>query len=344
MPTERPPGSRSAMGRDRRSGGVAPRRDERAAARGRQPAVARAGRRRRQRGVHDPPAAGARGATATPASRSRCSCNRPFVDAYPDLVDSFPTVVCPLSGRSKPCGSRPKRPGWPERPGGTVSICCTTPAARFPLLRATPSLVTIHDLQPLFMPANFSDAKPATCGCGCGRPRSARASSSRSPTTHAERSSACSVCPSTAPRSCRPATRRPSCRSPSAIPRADYRLDRPFFLYPGDHLPAQEPSDAAFGRSPARWTKGVDALLVLTASADVVEDSMLALIDSLGIRDRVPQARARAARRSRLDVPQRPGADVPLAVRGVRLARARGDGQRLPRDRGRRHCASRGRR
>src|SRR5438128_1465060 len=84
---------------------------------------------------------------------------RPFADAYPDLVQAVPTVVCPIGGRSKAVrilaeGSwlavqaRRHRIDVLHHAGGTV-----------PLLRATPSLLTIHDLQPLLLPDNFSRAK-----------------------------------------------------------------------------------------------------------------------------------------------------------------------------------------
>jgi len=86
---------------------------------------------------------------------------RPFVEAYPDLVDAFPTEMCPISGRSKAvriaaettwllAQARRRRIDLLHHAGGTL-----------PLLRATPSLVSIHDLQPLLMPDNFSGIKQA---------------------------------------------------------------------------------------------------------------------------------------------------------------------------------------
>jgi alpha-1,3-rhamnosyl/mannosyltransferase len=86
---------------------------------------------------------------------------RPFVDAYPDLVSAYPTVVCPISGNSKAIriaaeatwlalGARRRRVDLMHHAGGTI-----------PLLRTTPSLLTIHDLQPLLLPDNFSRAKQA---------------------------------------------------------------------------------------------------------------------------------------------------------------------------------------
>jgi glycosyltransferase involved in cell wall biosynthesis len=84
---------------------------------------------------------------------------RPFVDEYPDLVAAYSTVVCPISGRSKAIRiaaeaswlavqGRRRRIDVMHHAGGTI-----------PLVRATPSMLTIHDLQPLLLPDNFSRAK-----------------------------------------------------------------------------------------------------------------------------------------------------------------------------------------
>jgi alpha-1,3-rhamnosyl/mannosyltransferase len=86
---------------------------------------------------------------------------RPFVEAYPALVAAYPTVVCPISGGSKTIRilaeatwlavqARRHRVDLMHHAGGTI-----------PLLRASPSLLTIHDLQPLLLPDNFSRAKQA---------------------------------------------------------------------------------------------------------------------------------------------------------------------------------------
>jgi alpha-1,3-rhamnosyl/mannosyltransferase len=84
---------------------------------------------------------------------------RPFVDAYPELVAAYPTVVCPISGDSKliriaaeatwlAVQGRRRKVDLMHHAGGTI-----------PLLRSQPSMVTIHDLQPLLLPDNFSRAK-----------------------------------------------------------------------------------------------------------------------------------------------------------------------------------------
>jgi alpha-1,3-rhamnosyl/mannosyltransferase len=85
--------------------------------------------------------------------------NRPFAEAYPELVAAFPTYVCPVIERSKLLRIaaeatwllvQAKRRGLDvlHHAGGTI-----------PLLRMTPAVTTIHDLQPLLLPDNFSLAK-----------------------------------------------------------------------------------------------------------------------------------------------------------------------------------------
>ncbi|MEY2405643.1 MAG: hypothetical protein QOG39_559 [Acidimicrobiaceae bacterium] len=85
--------------------------------------------------------------------------NRPFAETYPELVAAFPTYVCPVVERSKLLRIaaeatwllvQAKRRGIDvlHHAGGTI-----------PLLRMTPAVTTIHDLQPLLLPDNFSLAK-----------------------------------------------------------------------------------------------------------------------------------------------------------------------------------------
>jgi alpha-1,3-rhamnosyl/mannosyltransferase len=85
--------------------------------------------------------------------------NRPFAETYPELVAAFPTYVCPVIERSKLLRIaaeatwllvQAKRRGIDvlHHAGGTI-----------PLLRMTAAVTTIHDLQPLLLPDNFSLAK-----------------------------------------------------------------------------------------------------------------------------------------------------------------------------------------
>jgi alpha-1,3-rhamnosyl/mannosyltransferase len=80
-------------------------------------------------------------------------------DVYPELTSSFETVVAPLSGQSKSVrvaaentwlavAARRRRIELLHHLGGIM-----------PFIRTAPSMVTIHDLQPLAMPAHFSAVK-----------------------------------------------------------------------------------------------------------------------------------------------------------------------------------------
>jgi alpha-1,3-rhamnosyl/mannosyltransferase len=74
--------------------------------------------------------------------------------------------------------------------------------------------------------------------------------------------------------------------APVGDPRTRYKLDRPFFLYPAITYPHK--NHLTLVRAFAEVTaKGADTLLVLTHRPDAMEAEMLALIDALGLRDRV---------------------------------------------------------
>jgi len=87
--------------------------------------------------------------------------NRELQRAHPDLLASFPTVIGPLSGESRARRvvteatwlarqARAERLDLLHHLGGTM-----------PVVRSTPGLVTIHDLQPFAFPEHFSRVKRA---------------------------------------------------------------------------------------------------------------------------------------------------------------------------------------
>ena len=211
---------------------------------------------------------------------------RPFVDAYPELVKAFRTVVCPISGRSKGlrvaaestwllAQARRYRADLMHHAGGTV-----------PLLRATPSVVTIHDLQPLLMPANFSDLKvrylrhrlPASV-------EHARLIVSPSDFSRRTIEDLFGVPGERTVTISSGYTARVA-EAPLGDPRAQYRLHRPFFLYPA--ITYRHKNHVTLVRAFAEVTaKGADTLLVLTHRPDNMEDELLGLVDALGLRDRV---------------------------------------------------------
>lgn len=81
--------------------------------------------------------------------------------AYPELVDAFETVVAPTSGRRK--GFRVAvESTWLAREAVRRRIALLHHLGGImPIVRTVPSMVTIHDLQPLALPAHFSLAKRA---------------------------------------------------------------------------------------------------------------------------------------------------------------------------------------
>jgi alpha-1,3-rhamnosyl/mannosyltransferase len=211
---------------------------------------------------------------------------RPFVDAYPALVDAFPTAICPVSGRAKGvriaaeatwllAQARRRRIDLLHHAGGTL-----------PLLRATPSLVSIHDLQPLLMPDNFSGLKQAYLRRRLP-PSAARARLVVSPSDYSRRTvvGVLDVMPD------RTAVVPPGytvriAEQPVGDPQQTYALDRPFFLYPAITYPHKNHLTLvrAFGDVVA---KGSDTLLVLTHRADTMEAEVLDVAESLGVRERI---------------------------------------------------------
>jgi alpha-1,3-rhamnosyl/mannosyltransferase len=211
---------------------------------------------------------------------------RPYADAYPELIRSFPTFVCPISGHSKGvriaaestwllARVRRHRVDLVHHAGGTI-----------PLLRAAPSVLTIHDLQPLLMPGNFSDLKVRYLR----RRLPASVKHARlivSPSEFSRRTIVDLLgVPSERTVTVPSGYTASLAEAPIGDPRARYRLDGPFFLYPAITYPHK--NHVTLVRAFAEVTaNGADALLVLTHRPDTMERDVLRLADALGVRDRV---------------------------------------------------------
>ncbi len=207
---------------------------------------------------------------------------RPFVDAYPELADGVPTVVCPLSGSSKALRvaaeatwlaveARRRRIDLLHHAGGTI-----------PLLRLTPSLLTIHDLQPLLLPDNFSRVKQAYLRWRL--PPSAR--KSRLVVTLTEYTRRTIVerlgVPAARIDLVRPGYTAALAEGADGDPRADYEIDGPFFLYPAITYPHK--NHDVLVRAFARVVEErPDALLVLTHRGAQMESHVRELIRTLGV-------------------------------------------------------------
>lgn len=86
----------------------------------------------------------------------------PFVEAHPDLVESFPTVVLDLDGRKK-AQRVAAEATWLAREARRAGIELLHHAGGVippgPGISRVPAVLTIHDLQPLVQPENFSAVK-----------------------------------------------------------------------------------------------------------------------------------------------------------------------------------------
>jgi len=84
---------------------------------------------------------------------------RQFPDVHPDLAERFRTVVAPIDGSNKPLRVLAEST-WLARQLARERIDVVHHAGgRVPLVSRVPAVVTIHDLQPLDMPDNFSKLK-----------------------------------------------------------------------------------------------------------------------------------------------------------------------------------------
>jgi alpha-1,3-rhamnosyl/mannosyltransferase len=211
---------------------------------------------------------------------------RPFVDTYPELVDAFPTVVCPINGRSKAMrivaeaswlAVQARRRGVDvlHHAGGTI-----------PLLRTTPSMLTVHDLQPLVLPDNFSHLKQWYLRWRL--PPSVRKARLLATLTAYTRTAIVrrlnvsvddiDLIP--------PGYTAALDEDPDGDPAQRYELDGPFFLYPAITYPHK--NHEVLLRAFAEVVKvRPDALLVLTHRDAQMEPFLTDLAVSLGVAHRV---------------------------------------------------------
>jgi glycosyltransferase involved in cell wall biosynthesis len=211
---------------------------------------------------------------------------RPFVDEYAELVDRVPTVVCPVTGRNK--GLRiAAEATWLAYEARRRNIDLMHHAAgTLPLLRATPSIVTIHDLQPLLLPQNFSRVKQAYLRLRQA-PSARRARLVLTLTEYTRRTivDVLGVPPDhvlLVP----PGYTAAIEETPEGDPASTYDITGPFFLYPA--ITYVHKNHATLVRAFARvLEKRHDALLVLTHRGDEAEDTVQQLIDALGVRPNV---------------------------------------------------------
>jgi alpha-1,3-rhamnosyl/mannosyltransferase len=83
----------------------------------------------------------------------------PFVEAHPDLVDRFPAQVAPLAGTSKVRRVLSDQTWLADRAVDLGADVVHHAGGVVPLRHPGRIVLTVHDLQPLDLPANFSLAK-----------------------------------------------------------------------------------------------------------------------------------------------------------------------------------------
>jgi glycosyltransferase involved in cell wall biosynthesis len=226
-----------------------------------------------------------------------------FGHAYPELAKAFPTRLVPLTGRLKPLRVAAENTWLPREVRGKVDIMHHMGGV-VPLAPGGPSLVTLHDLQPFDLPDNFGPAKRAYLQRSIPRTvRHARLVLTASEFVRrgvVERFGVPDDHVRVTPWGVGP----PSSEVSLAEVQARYGLPRRWFVYPAftwwhkDHALAVR----AFATLAAREH---DVVLVLTGGEGPAEQSVMELVDSLGLRGRV--------RRTGL-IPRR---DVLAIVRGA---------------------------
>ena len=207
-----------------------------------------------------------------------------FQAAHPHLADAFPTVVAPVDGSSKGRRVLAESTWLARRARAARMVLMHHGGGTIPPVRTVPPMVTIHDVQPLMMPANFSPAKHRYLRWRL--PASARRARLVVTLTEHARSTVIDlgappervvvVPPGFTPR---------QSEEPEGDPATAFDLDRPFFLFPAITYPHK--NHLVLLRAFARVARDHDTLLVLTGGEARQEDVLRAEIAALGIGERV---------------------------------------------------------
>ncbi len=214
-----------------------------------------------------------------------------FAEAHPDLVAAYPTVTAPLNGRNKA-----ERVGaeatWLAREAGRRHIDLLHHAGGVippgPAVGRFPAALTIHDLQPLLLPENFSAVKRRWLATML--PRSARRA--RVVLTPSEPTSR-SVVEVLGVAADRVRTVPHGVVAPTQVPagrlleaRQRYRLGPDLVLYPAITYPHKD--HLTLVRSFARLAADrPGATLVLTGGAGPAEAEVAAAVRASGVGDQV---------------------------------------------------------
>lgn len=211
-----------------------------------------------------------------------------FPEAHPGLCAQVDVEVLPWSGRRRPlrvaaenswlaAKTRSRRLDVVHFAGGTM-----------PVVRPAPGVLTIHDLQPLDMPNNFSVLKRTYIKTAV--PRSARAARLVVTPSETARQSVIDLLEVPAervqvvPHGIEPAPAGGLDPAAEAALRERYDLHAPFFLYPAITYPHK--NHTVLVRALAQMARR-DAVLVLTGGDGPSESALQAAIADAGVADRV---------------------------------------------------------
>jgi glycosyltransferase involved in cell wall biosynthesis len=209
-----------------------------------------------------------------------------FADVYPDLADRFPTRTVPLTGRLKPLRVAAENTWLASQAHRDGLDLVHHMNAVLPAVRRTPGIVTVHDLQPFDMPANFHPVKRVYVHRTV--PRSVRKSRLVLTPSEFVRGAVVDrfgVAPERV-RATRWGVEAPSTQVAVGQVQARYGLPRRWFVYPAVTWPHKnhELLIRAFATVAAQEH---DVVLVLTGGEAQSEDQVRAQIAGTGLRGRI---------------------------------------------------------
>jgi glycosyltransferase involved in cell wall biosynthesis len=213
-----------------------------------------------------------------------------FGRAHPDLAGRFEMHTAPVSGASKPLRVIAESTWLPLAAARARVGLVHHVGDRIPVVGLVPSVMTLHDLQPLDLPQNFSTTKRRFLGWSI--PRSLRrARAVMTVSEHVRRSAILrGADPRTASVVSAPAPAPARAPAPTDLPSELLaRLDRgaPFFVYPAIAYPHKNHATLvrAFALAVQRHP---DALLILTGGPARNDTGALArLIDELDLTTQI---------------------------------------------------------
>jgi alpha-1,3-rhamnosyl/mannosyltransferase len=205
----------------------------------------------------------------------------PFLDAHPDVVQAFSTEVLPVSGRSRAVrvvaeaswlARRTRGLDLAHHAGGTA-----------PLVRTSPYVLTLHDLQPLEQGGTHGRGKRAYLRLVVpGSLRRARAVAVPSDFVRRSVLARYDLDPARVVTIPHGVAQGPTRGTPTADLRHRYDLDGPVVLYPAITYPHKNHATLveAFGLLRAGHP---DARLVLTGAPGACEPALVAQVERLGL-------------------------------------------------------------